>query len=67
MDLTQARNEIYEQLCAEGETELAEAWKEVGNMMEAGLSGEEVMDVLVHRRHRALGKAIEKFNLKELT
>ena len=67
MDLTQARNEIYEQLCEEGETELAESWKEVGNMMEAGLSGEEVMDVLVHRQHRALGKAIEKVNLKELT
>lgn len=67
MNLTQARNEIYEQLCEEGETQLAEAWKEVGDMMEAGLSAEEVMDVLVHRQHRALGKVIERVSLKEFT
>ena len=33
--------------------------------MEAGLSAEEVLDVLGHRQHRALGKIIEKIDRKQ--
>ena len=37
MTLIDAQNEIYQSLLEEGETELAEAWKEVGDMMQGGL------------------------------
>ena len=65
MTLIDAQNEIYQSLLEEGETELAEAWKEVGDMMQGGLDAEEVLSVLQRRQHKALGKALENINLKE--
>ena len=65
MTLIDAQNEIYQSLLEEGETELAEAWKEVGDMMQGGLSAEEVLYVLQRRQHKAYGKALENINLKE--
>ena len=65
MTLIDAQNEIYQSLLEEDETELAEAWKEVGDMMQGGLSAEEVLDVLQRRQHKACGKALENINLKE--
>ena len=53
MTLIDAQNEIYQSLLEEGETELAEAWKEVGDMMQGGLSAEEVLYVLQRRQHKA--------------
>ena len=67
MTLTEARKEIYRWLLEHEDPEmlkLAQPWKEVGDLMAAGLSAEEVLDVLVHRQHRALGKMIEKIDLK---
>ena len=39
---------------------LAEDWKEVGKMMEAGLSGDEVLTVIHRRAHRGSGAVIAK-------
>ena len=38
MTLIDAQNEVYQSLLEEGDTKLAEAWKEVGDMMQGGLS-----------------------------
>ena len=57
MTLIDAQNEIYQSLLEEGETELAEAWKEVGDMMQGGLSAEEVLSVL-QRHNTRYGKAL---------
>ena len=65
MNLTQARNEIHQLLLSQGETELADSWKEVGDMMQGGLSAEEVVDVLQRRQGRALVNLLEKINLKD--
>lgn len=58
MNLTEAREEIHQWLLDEGETDLAEAWKEVGDMMQGGLSAEEVLLILQRRKHKAFSKAL---------
>ena len=68
MTLTESRKEIYRWRLEHEDLEmlkLAQPWKAVGDMMEAGRSAEEVFDVLVHRQQRALGKMIEKIDLKQ--
>ena len=63
MNLTEAREEIHEWLREHDDPEmreLAEHWKEVGNMMEAGLSGDDVLAVIHRRAHRGSGAAVAK-------
>ena len=68
MTLTEARKEIYRWRLEHEDPEmlkLAHPWKEVGDLMEAGRSAEEVLDVLGHRQHRTLGKMIGKIDLNQ--
>ena len=61
MNLTEAREEMYQWLLEHDDPEmrkLAESWKEVGKMMEAGLSGDDILAVIHRRAHRELSTAV---------
>ena len=61
MNQSEAREEIHQWLRDHDDPEmqeLAESWKEVGDMMEAGLSAEEVLWIIHKRAHKGSGKAI---------
>ena len=63
MNLTEAREEIYQWLLEHDDPEmrqLAEDWKEIGKMMEAGLSGDDILTVIHRRAHRGSGALVAK-------